>query len=199
MNPDSLQTVLDSVFAAPAYAWVERPHPLGWLIRRWEALRDWLLRLQEGHPTLFTVLLWTVVAVLVAILAHAAWVFLRTLRHAAAREVAAPVRAAARRDAAWYEREAERLAAAGRHAEAVQAAFAAVVLGLDARGLVRYHPSKTPAEYAREARLDADDRRRLRDLAGQLYRFAFGGAACDLDDYRRWRERAAPEWHAAAT
>ena len=30
---DSLRRVLDSVFAAPAYAWVEKPQALGFLLR----------------------------------------------------------------------------------------------------------------------------------------------------------------------
>ena len=53
----------------------------------------------------------------------------------------------------WYYREADRAAAEGRINEALQLAFVGLALTLEAQGLLRYHPSKTPAECAREADL----------------------------------------------
>ena len=107
-------------------------------------------------------------------------------------------RPSARRDAAWYLREADRAAAAGRIAEALQLAFVGLALTLDGQGLLRYHASQTPAECAREARLAAEDRERLRALVRTLYGHVFGGRPCAPDDYRRWRETSAGPWHAAA-
>ena len=85
-------------------------------------------------------------------------------------------------------READRAAAAGRIAEALQLAFVGLALTLDGAGLLRYHASKTPAECAREARLAAEDRERLRGLVRALYGTSSAGGPCAPDDYRRWRE-----------
>jgi hypothetical protein len=102
-------------------------------------------------------------------------------------------------DAAWYLHEADRAAAEGRMAAARQLGFVALALTLEAQGLLRYDPSKTPAECAREARLARDDRDRLRALVQALYGHAFGGAPFGADDYRRWRADIAAPWHAAAS
>jgi len=67
---DSLRAVLDSVFAAPEYRWVERPNPLAFLNRWWRLLAEWLQRIQERHPEVFWVLFWGLVAVLALILVY---------------------------------------------------------------------------------------------------------------------------------
>lgn len=197
-SPDSLRAVLDSVFAAPQYDWVEAENPFGWIQRAWFALVDFLERLRASDPIIFRIALAALVLVLVAILVHAGWVMLRMMRHAAAEDVHAPAaRPAERRDAAWFEREADRLAAAGRHADALQAAFTGLAMRLEEQGAVRFDPARTPREYVREARLDAADRRRLHGLVASLYRHVFGGEPVAADDYRRWRAEAAGEWHGA--
>ena len=103
-----------------------------------------------------------------------------------------------RRDAGWYFREADRLAAGARWSEAMRLAFQGVALRLEASGAIRYHPSKTPGELAREARLAGPDRARLRELVSGLYRHVFAGAPCDAEEWRRWRADAGGEWHAPA-
>ena len=133
------------------------------------------------------------------ILAHAAWLVWRTVRGAQAAEAAAPPSTTTeRRDADWYGRAADRAAAEGRIAEALQLAFVALALGLDRQGLLQYHASKTPAECARDARLVPADRERLRGLVRTLYLHAFGGRPAALDDYRHWRAAGAEPWHAPA-
>ena len=77
----------------------------------------------------------------------------------------------------------------------IAAWFVALALTLEGQGLLQYHPSKTPAECAREARLAGSDRERLRDLVRSLYSYAFGGRSIAPDDYRRWRENGAGPWH----
>ena len=196
MSPDSLRVVLDSVFADPAYRWVERPEPMaqfqGWLTR----LEQWLATLRDHNPLGFKIFLAALIIVLVAILVHAGWVLIRTVRPRARDmgPVAAPV---LRRDRDWYRREAERLAGAGRFAEAMQADFLALILSLDAAQLVRFHPSKTPLEYAREARLDPGLRAELHDLVGSLYQYLFARRTCGPAEYVDWRNRVAKD-HAAA-
>jgi hypothetical protein len=199
VSADSLRAVLDSVFAAPAYDWVDQGHPFGWIERSWFALVDFLERLRLSNPLLFRIGLAALILVLLAILAHASWIMLKTMRHAVASEVRADTgRTAARRDAEWFEREADRLAEGGRYVDALQAAFTALALRLDRLGAVRFAPSRTPREYAREARLAPGDRRRLQDLVATLYRHAFGGEPLEDAGYRRWRAAAAEAWHGAA-
>ena len=196
---DSLRAVLDSVFAAPEYQWRSAPRPLGFLQRLWTMLGLWLNRFHDSNPLLFQYFFWGLVLLLVLILTHAGWVFLRTVRGASAREGAvAGGPGVEARDARWYRREANRLATEGRYAEALHALFRALVLDLDARGLVRFHPSKTPNEYTYEPRLELADRERLRELVRGLYAYAFARQPCGPEEYRAWRQRAAEGWHAAA-
>lgn len=197
---DSLRAVLDTVFAAPAYAWEDETHPLATIRTWWDRLGDWLDATRAAHPALFQGLIIALCIVLVAILGHAAWVLQRTLRAAARREgepAAAPV-VAFRRDAAWYLRAADEAAAAGRYREALGLAFEALVLRLEALGSLRWGPGKTARDYAREARLAPADRDRLGGLVGALYRCVYGGAPCGPEEYRTLRGVAVGEWDAGA-
>ena len=198
-GPELYRAVLDSVFAAKPYQWAPQS-PVLRLISEWW---DWLIRYLDGlraqNPLLFRIFLVAVLLAWVAIFVHAAWLVWLTVRGAARaeRSVALPV-AGERHDAEWYTRAADRAAAEGRFAEALQLAFVALALTLEGQGLLQYHPSKTPAECAREARLAGSDRERLRDLVRSLYSYAFGGRSIAADDYRRWRESGAGPWHAPA-
>ena len=198
VTADSLRAVLDSVFAAPEYRWVERAEPLG-LLRRWLRMaRQWLFELRETHPGLFKLLIAAMVLVVVASLLHAGWVLFKTLRAAQTVRDAGPADAAVRRDRAWYRREADALAAQGRYAEAMQYDFLALILALDAAALVRFHPSKTPGEYTREPGLGAAARDELRALVSSLYGFLFARHPCGPDEFAAWRARALPERYASA-
>jgi len=67
-------------------------------------------------------------------------------------------------DAAATARQVEELARAGRYAEALGHRFLALVLELDRRKALRFHASKTPAEYVWEARLTEMGRASLAGL-----------------------------------
>ena len=192
---DSLRAILDSVFAAPAYDWGTRPAPFGFLKRWLEALAGWLLEFRAAHPLGFRLLLAALLLTLVAILVHAGWVLLHTVRP----EGGAPGplgEPALRRDQAWYRQEADRLAALGRYPEAIQADFLGLVLALDGFRLLSFHPAKTPAEYSREARLDPPARARFVALVGALYGYAFARWPCGPREFALWRGQAAPEHYA---
>jgi len=60
------------------------------------------------------------------------------------------------------------------------------MLDLDAQRVLQVHPSKTPAEYVQEARLDDAGRSDLADLVATLYRHLFGGAPCGTEEWRRF-------------
>jgi hypothetical protein len=196
-HPDSLRSVLDSVFAAPAYKWVQRPDPLAAIKHALAAIRHWFDNLHDNNPVGFRVVVYCLVFVMLAIVTHAAWTFFRTVQSADALPDVAR-RGFTPRDQAWYHREAERLAAAGRFAEAIQADFLALVLALDARNLLRFHPSKTPGEYAREFGLAPGAREEFRDLVRRLYRYAYARSPCGPTEFVDWRARADPERYASA-
>jgi hypothetical protein len=196
-SADSLRAVLDTVFAGRDYRWQERPTPVSTFARWLDALQRWLSGVHDTHPLLFR---WIQIGLLVgvlAIFAHAAWLFLRTVRSGQPGE-GLPHGPSQRRDREWYRREADRLAAQERYAEAVQADFLALVLALDALRLLKFHPSKTPAEYGMEARLAGETREEFRELIRRLYGYAFARRPCGAAEFQEWRARATPERYAPA-
>ncbi|HYC31815.1 MAG TPA: DUF4129 domain-containing protein [Gemmatimonadales bacterium] len=196
---DRFRETLDTVFAGPAYRWAETPGPIRVLREWWERLGDWLRALRADNPLVYRFLVIGLLVALLLVLAHAGWAVWRTARYAARDDGGVRDRAAGEaRDAAWYARAADAAAAGGRLVEALQLAFLAVAMTLHDQGAVQYHASKTPAEYAREARLSAGDRERLRALVRALYAHVFGARPIDLEEYRRWRAAGAPPWHAPA-
>jgi hypothetical protein len=198
-GPAPYRAVLDSVFATEPYQWTPRSPVLRLISEWWDWLGAWIDGLKADNPLVFRFLLITVLLAWAGIFAHAAWLVWQTVRGASrAERVTALAVAGERHDADWYSRAADRAAEEGRLAEALQLAFVALALTLEAGGLLQYHPSKTPAECAREARLSGAERDRLRDLVRSLYAYAFGGLPMGLEDYRRWRERGAGPWHAPA-
>lgn len=195
---DSLRRVLDSVFAGPDYRWLPEVDPLASL-RRWlYSLTAWLDGLSEHSPALYWLLIGAMAAVLVAILVHAVWILVRTLRAAGAPPTAATVSLAEPRGAAWFRREAQGLARRGRYVEAMQAEFRALVLDLDQRRVLRFHPSKTPVEYTGEARLTGSSRDSFRELVSLLYGYAFARRPCGPEEFRAWHALADVHRYAAA-
>jgi hypothetical protein len=190
--------VLDTVLSAPAYQWTETEPRLDWLARWWRTLVDWLGRFRESNPTAADLIFWGLVAVLVVIFVHGGWIMYRTVRGATAAEGrAGGVSPVAIRDERWFQRLADTLASQGRFAEAMQAAFAALMLRLDAKGLLRYHPAKTPREYASEARLTEDSLASLKQSVGELYAHAYAGRPSSPEQYQTWLRGLWRDWHAA--
>ena len=189
-DPDSLRAALRTVFAAREYRWSEPSSTWFWLLTQWHRVMDWLEGLRLVFPVRYYVVLGVLTLALAASLAHLGWLVWRSLRPG--EPVRPPTPAAAPpRDAAWYAAEARRLSAAGRFVEALGVRFLAAVLDLDERRIVQFHPSKTPAEYALEARLDAAGRWGLTELVASLYRHVFGGMPCDAEEWHRFDALAA--------
>ncbi|MGH7672713.1 MAG: DUF4129 domain-containing protein [Gemmatimonadales bacterium] len=179
------------MFARPDYQWVERRQPLLWLANLWRGLMDWFDRLADQHPAGFNLLLWVLTVLLVALLVHVGWVVWRIVRPStrtagAARSGAAGIVM----DARTYRTRADELARAGRYAEALGHRFLAVVLELDQAEALRFHTSKTPAEYVGEARLDDQGRATFAELVARLYRHLFGAVPCDEAEYRAFGSTA---------
>lgn len=137
-----------------------------------------------AHPTGFNIVLSLLVVALVVILVHMGYVMVRIVRPSARSDApAGPGKPAVIRDARAHLAFADQLAAQGRYAEALGHLFLAVVLELDKRKAVRFHASKTPAEYVGEARLDSTGRASLASLVAQLYRHLFGAVPVDAQEY----------------
>jgi hypothetical protein len=197
--PDSLRSLLDTVFAGKAYEWVDKPHPFAFLVRWWFEFKRWLAGLEQSQPLVYWALIWLLTAILAAILVHAVWVMVRTLQAAGAPvEAREKSSAPERRGAAWYRREAQRLAREGRYPEAMQSDFLGLVLELDQRGTLKFHPSKTPNEYTYEVSAGEPGKAAFRDLVRALYGFVFARQPCGADDFAVWHERSRAEHYAAA-
>ncbi len=181
---DSLRHALGRVFAGPEYQWVEQQRLLSWIARQWQHLKDWLDRLSLNHPVGYDIFLVLVVAALVALLVHIGYVMWRIVQPVARTGTRLSPNVAVAMNARAHLERADALAAAGRYAEALAHRFVAAVLELDERKALRFHVSKTPAEYVAEARLDATGRAALAMLVAELYRHLFGGVPCDEAEYR---------------
>lgn len=189
-SADSIRAVLERVFATPEYDWELRRHPLQFLLDWYRGLLDWLDALASSHPVAYWVLIGLLAGILVAILAHFGYLVVRALRPRASSRAAQAVVLTGSRDAAWHLAEARRLAREGRCGEALAHRFIALLLELDEDGTIRYHPSKTPAEYVREVRLGAVASNDLQLLVTTLYGHLFGGAPCSELDVAAFDRRA---------
>lgn len=176
--------MVGQVFARPEFHWVERRRVLSWLARQLQHFTDWLNQQAASHPLAYNVGLTLVVVALVALLVHIGYVMWRIVRPTVRADPAkAGLGGGGVMDAAGHLQLAERLASEGKFAEALGQRFLALVLELDARNALRFHTSKTAAEYVWEAKLTADGRASLADLVGHLYRHLFGAVPCDADTY----------------
>lgn len=179
---DSVRRALAEVFARPSYRWIERRSIGAWLRDRWSDAREWLDSVEQTNPALFKLLIVALIVLLVVLVAHIAYTLWRVLRRAPPPAVAV-AGAAVLSDAGAHFREADALAAAGRWIEALGHQFLGLVLELDRRRALRFHPSKTPAEYVGEVRLDPPGRASLADVVSRLYRHVFGALPCDAEAY----------------
>ncbi len=195
--PPQVQDALEHVYSLPEFAPVARSPIQDGLAAVWRWIRDFIAWLtpdfdfgRAGDSTLFLVLVALMAAVGVAAVVHFSGVLPRLLRHAEGPEAAAR-RAAGRasRAAEWEER-ARRAAAAGQWRDAALALYQALLLRLEERGAVRYDPSKTPGDYRREARRNAEAKGVLDGFLRAFEPVAFGGRALDAGGYERLRDTA---------
>ncbi|HEU0301268.1 MAG TPA: DUF4129 domain-containing protein [Longimicrobium sp.] len=191
---------LRRVYARPELQ-PRRPGPLDgfreWRRRMWARIGEWFSSfgdLRSDNPVIY----WLVIGLLVAAgLAILFFLVRNTLARlgeeaAAPRPVrpAGPVNARARTAGEWEE-EARRAAAAGRFRDAAVALYQALLLRLEAAGVLRYDPAKTPGDYRREARRDPRAAGALTAFLRGFEPAVFGGRALDGDGYERLRAAAA--------
>lgn len=178
------------MFARPEFQWIERRRALAWLTSLWYNLIDWLDRLSERHPVGYMIGLLVVIVLVAVLLTHIGYVVWRIVRPAARSGKGQAASGGLIVDAAAHLARAAELARAGRFVEALGHRFLAVVLELEQLKAVRFHSSKTPAEYVAEARLDDAGRASLASLVARLYRHLFGAVPCDEAEYRAFGDAA---------
>ena len=181
---DSVRRVLGTVFAQRDYQWVARREPLLWLKQLWYHFLEWIDSFSQTHPFGYNALLAVLIVVLVLLLAHIGYVIWRVTRPAARTARTDGASGGIIHDAARHRARAEELARAGRYVEALGHRFLAVVLELDRVEALKFHASKTPAEYVWEVRLDDMGRASFSALVAELYRHLFGAAPCAEAEYR---------------
>lgn len=141
-------------------------------------------QIAEQHPLAFNVAMALIVVALILLVVHIGYVIMRIVRPAVRSGAAtSAVTGGKVMDASAHVALAEELARAGRYAEALAHRFLAVLLELDRRKALRFHASKTPAEYIGEVRLDDTGRASFATLVGALYRHLFGAVPCDAVEY----------------
>jgi hypothetical protein len=178
------------VFSQPDYQWVARREPLRWLRQLWLRFLDWIDSFSRAHPAGYNALVIVLSVVLLILLAHIAYVIWRVTRPSARTSRAEGASGGIIHDAARHLARADALAREGRFVEALGHRFLAVVLELDRVEALKFHASKTPAEYLREARLDDMGRASFSALVAELYRHLFGAVPCAEDEYRAFGEAA---------
>jgi len=197
--PDSLRRAIREVFSRSEFRWEDSRLVLHWLGTLWLGFLDWLNAFQKTHPTRFALLLAVAIVALAAILVHFVYIALRILRPTLATERGPAPAGQPVDDVRAHLTRAAELAGAGRYTDALAHRFVALVLQLDARHVLRFRPSKTPAEYVGEAQVGAEDRAGLGALVSALYRHVFAAVPCDATTYAtlgtladRVGERVAP-------
>lgn len=190
---DSLRRVLDTVFAAPAYAWDAHPAAAdeapGWFVRLVHWIAEWFRRLSEwsvGLEDAGIPVRAILVVLAVVLLVRATFQMAEAARRARAQAQEVAVAPRLLRDEAWYWRRAEALAASGLFGGAMLAAFHAAMQSLDRRGLLRYRASATPRELLVGATLPAATRAALDPLVHTLYQVAFAAEPWGADGFNGW-------------
>jgi hypothetical protein len=175
------------VFARKEYDWAQTAQPLHWLHDLWMRFREWLDRFSTQHPLGAKILFWAALVALVALLFHIGLTVWRIYRATVQGPgAAAPGAAPALLDGRGHLERAETLARAGRYTEALAHRFLALLLELDRADALTFHPSKTPAEYVREARLGEPGRATLAGLVSRLYHHVFGAEPLNEQGYREF-------------
>jgi Domain of unknown function (DUF4129) len=195
-----VRAALHRVYERPELA-PRRPGPfdaiLEWIAGVWARIGEWFDRfgdLRESSPVVYWLVLGSLVAVGLAIIGFFIYSTFARLseREPAPRVARGPAGAidARARTVGEWEEEARRAAAAGRFREAAVALYHALLLRLEAAGVVRYDPSKTPGDYRREARKSPQAAGALTSFLRGFEPVVFGGRALDAGGYERLRGAA---------
>lgn len=189
ISADSLRAVVRGVMSGDEFVWHERPAIIDKLADLWRWLMSWLAELGGLHPVVYWLLVAGLLVVLIAILAHLGWTLSRAFRRPESVQAPPTMPTAALRDSVWHRAEAVRLKEAGRFIEALAHHFIALLLELDQREILRFHPSKTPREYVEEVDFEPAGQAAFAELVSRLYGHVFGGVSCSKDELDAFERR----------
>ncbi len=170
----AVRAARDAVMARPEFRYGPPPSK-SFVEDLWDAWQEWIAAFRTGHPVAFVVVYAAMAVVLVALVAQIV-LTQRMLRRAEFQsDVLDDADAAMRRgDASPFRARAVEHAAAGRYVEAVRDLYAALLVTLDRRGVVRYASSKALLDYRIEASRDAVAARTLDLFAATYHPGSFG-------------------------
>ena len=195
--PAQVHDALEHVYALPEFAPVARSPIQEGLAAAWRWIRDVIRWLtpdfdfgQAGDRTLFIFLIVLMALVGIFAVLHLSGVLRRLLRRQEGPEAEARRAAGRPSRAAEWEARARKAAAAAHWREAALALYQALLLRLEEHGAVRYDPAKTPGDYRREARRNAEARGVLDGFLRAFEPVAFGGRPLDAGGYERLRDTA---------
>lgn len=191
LGVEDVEQALADVYARPELASASESALTVWLREGWQRLAEWVASLFGGIR-----LGGDGVSILgaIAVVVFVALAVVLALRLIRMRETWWPERGIApamspvgpvSRSAAEWHAHARRLAEAGRWRDATLALYQALLLGLEARGVVRYDPSKTPGDYRRELRGQDATRRRFDAFVTTWEPAAFGHRPVDAAAFAR--------------
>lgn len=194
---DSVTTALARVLARPEFTERDSPALLRLLSELIAAFRQWLGSLLLGWlpQRWYPVLTWLLVGILCALAAWALFALIRALVGSPRqRQPGVPaIRKVAlgREHAAQWEAAARAAAADGRFRDAATALYMAAILRLEERGVVRYHPGKTPGDYRSELRTHPESRHPFDRFVRQFLPLAFGSRPPDAAGFHALSATAA--------
>lgn len=193
-----VRAALERVYARPELA-PRQPAPTdginAFLRRVMGRIGEWFDSfgaLRSDSPIVYWIVIGALVALGLGIIAYFVRSTLSRLEEGAPRIARGPGQAmdARARTAGEWEEEARRAAAAGRFRDAAVALYQALLLRLEAAGILRYDPAKTPGDYRREARRDPRAAGALTAFLRGFEPVVFGGRALDAAGYDRLRGAA---------
>lgn len=197
--PADVESALETVFARPEFQPPQTSPLWQWLADRWNDLVAFLIDLLPSiafDSGSRTVIFWIVATALVIAATASA---LHVARHLPRRGVRPgrpngpdPVGAGAVRveTAAAWDALAVSLADQARWREASLALYQALLLRLQARGVVHVDPAKTPGDYRRESRPHPESRHLLHTFLRDFEPIAFGPERGDATSFVRLRSAA---------
>jgi hypothetical protein len=196
-QPDAatVEQALERVYARAEFTERRTPALVQFIRDVWNDFRDWVSSLwdfvlPDRGSTAFE---WIVYAVVIAAAVWALAHLIRSLQQSDAGDTTrgATNSADARtRNAAWWESAARDAALHGRYRDAALFLYNAVLLRLETRGALRYHPGKTPGDYRREVRAHAATRAPFEQFIRALLPAAFGPQPPDAAAFESVRVHA---------
>ena len=196
-QPDAaaIEEALTRVYARGEFTAQRTPRLVQFMRDLWNGFRDWVASLWEfvlperGGPVIEWIIWGVVLGAALWALTHLILSLQQSDSSDAARGVANAADARTR-NAAWWENAARTAALEARYRDAALFLYNAVLLRLETRGVLHYHPGKTPGDYRREVHAHAPARAPFEQFIRALLPTAFGARTPDAAAFEAVRTHA---------